>query len=130
MKKTCFLSLLIGAILCLSLFFFGCNYLKTTDLSDDHAGISFSVEEPIEPSIPQNEGPPIPSKEEASAPQGEEKVPAAAEEPYRYREPESDYTPYLAACATAGVNVRRGPGTNYSSQIGRASCRERVSLCV
>ena len=70
----------------------------------------FTEEGEKEETLPQE------TEEKAETPSGEKdtstEIHNEEEAPYVYREPTSDRETYVAACAAANVNVRRGAGTD------------------
>ena len=110
----------------------GCEEGFSPVISDDYEVILSGENEPENAGGTETEGAPLqdagPSEETppnggaeggADAPPSEERTDGSVEihtneeTPYVYRGPTNDRESYVAACATANVNVRRGAGTEY-----------------
>lgn len=126
MKKTCLVCILLIVLFVLTLPFGGCKSQISTELSDhsEEHSLARETEESASPasdptssdptpSDPEESGadPSLPASDAPARSSEQQESPAAAS--FLYREPSSDTEGYLAACATAGVNVRSGAGTGY-----------------
>lgn len=115
MKKSCFVFLLAGAIALFAISFFGCAHPENPDLSVYSEEVVLREELTDPPTaIIEESLPPDTLSTEGIEEEETENV-AAAGSPFVYQAPASDLETYLAACAKATVNVRKGPGTSYAS---------------